>query len=440
MPAEGEVTNYVQLPGDRVLAYEVCGDPHGAPVFLLHGTPGSRSGPRPRGIHLDLMGIRLITYDRPGYGESDRVEGRQVVDAADDVMALAEELGIERFAVLGRSGGAPHALACAARLTDHVTCAAALVSLAPRDAEGLDWFDGMVESNVREYRTACRASDGGAGGDESNRLLTSMLCRNTSNLMTSASSFLQSVLASVMPDTDRRVISDPGIRASIVETYRYAVGSAKNLESPHGTSHAPTTVNGAGRLLLGWLDDTLAFCRDWGFGPDEIKVPVLLWHGREDVFSPVSHSEWLAERIPDATLVVEPGAAHFRSLQVLPEALQWGDRSRVTVVVHLAHRLEHLLAQCLGPGSVAILVQRHGEVRRTGQGVGMHLTQHPPVAVQGPLQKVACPLEVARLGHHVGEVHGAGQRGGVVVAEHDGHPRVGVGGDDFGGRPVACLP
>lgn len=137
----------------RRLSVETLGAPEGKPVFLFHGTPGARNGPRPRGIVLYRLGIKLICHDRPGYGDSDRQHGRTVGHIASDIAEIADSLGIDTFSVVGRSGGGPHALACAALLRGRVECAAALGSLAPIDAEGLDWWDGMVESNVRAYRT-----------------------------------------------------------------------------------------------------------------------------------------------------------------------------------------------------------------------------------------------------------------------------------------------
>jgi pimeloyl-ACP methyl ester carboxylesterase len=152
------VTNYEVYSADgRRLAVHVSGDQDGKPVFYLHGTPGSRIGPRPTDETLQELGVRLISFDRPGYGLSDRLESRRVVDVAADVDAIASAFELERFAVLGRSGGGPHALACAARLGSRVTCAAALVSLAPMDADGLRWFAGMADSNRNAYQTA--ASD-----------------------------------------------------------------------------------------------------------------------------------------------------------------------------------------------------------------------------------------------------------------------------------------
>jgi pimeloyl-ACP methyl ester carboxylesterase len=137
------VRKRVRAVDGRQLTAETSGDPQGRPVFLLHGTPGSRLGPAPRGVMLYQQGVRLIAYDRPGYGSSDRLPHRNVADVVQDVVAIADALGVDRFAVVGRSGGGPHALACAALLPDRVTRAAALVSLAPRVADGLDWFAGM---------------------------------------------------------------------------------------------------------------------------------------------------------------------------------------------------------------------------------------------------------------------------------------------------------
>src|SRR4051794_9200169 len=135
----------------RGVAVEEWGAPAGYPVFLLHGTPGSRLGPIPRAMVLYQLGIRLVTFDRPGYGRSDRRIGRAVADVADDVRHIADFLQLREFAVLGRSGGGPHALACAALLPDRVSRVAALVGLAPTQAEGLDWFEGMTAANTREY-------------------------------------------------------------------------------------------------------------------------------------------------------------------------------------------------------------------------------------------------------------------------------------------------
>jgi pimeloyl-ACP methyl ester carboxylesterase len=308
------MTAQARVGGTRVLTYETWGPSDGRPVFLLHGSPGSRLGPRPRRQVLDLMGIRLVAFDRPGYGGSDRLRGRRVVDAAQDVEAIADHLGLDRFAIVGRSGGAPHALACAAHLKGGVVAAASLAGLAPRDADGLDWLEGMGESNRREHGAAWEAIDSHQHG----RLL-SRLVHHSGVLQDAAAEFLQSQHGTEMPADDQRILNDAGIRHLLAENFRLAVAEG-NLRVPDPREF-DTAIDEP--VLLGWLDDTLAFAGDWGFKVEEIDVPVLLWHGEQDVFSPVSHSRWLAERIDNAELEIEPDTAHFRALEAMPKVLWW---------------------------------------------------------------------------------------------------------------------
>src|SRR5450631_4216461 len=115
----------------RVLCFAEWGDPAGFPVFSLHGTPGGRLNRHPDESKYAVAGARVITYDRPGYGSSGREQGRSVVDCVHDVAAIADALGIERFAVTGGSGGGPHSLAVAARLGSRVTRARSVVGVAP---------------------------------------------------------------------------------------------------------------------------------------------------------------------------------------------------------------------------------------------------------------------------------------------------------------------
>ncbi|MCX4822061.1 alpha/beta hydrolase [Streptomyces sp. NBC_01142] len=274
----------------RHLMVERLGDPHGRPVFLLHGTPGSRLGPAPRGMVLYQRGTQLIAYDRPGYGGSDRLAGRSVADVAQDVRAIADELDLEQFAVVGRSGGAPHALACAALMPERVTRAAALVTLAPRDADGLDWFEGMAASNVTEFT---RASLDPVGLAERFIVRSAEIRKDPIRLLDD--------LRRELTDSDRMVVADAGVRSMLLRNYQEALRTS----------------------AYGWIDDALAFCSPWGFDPADIKNPVMLWHGEKDVFSPVGHSRWLAERIPGATAVLEPAAAHFDALHALPRILTW---------------------------------------------------------------------------------------------------------------------
>jgi pimeloyl-ACP methyl ester carboxylesterase len=223
------------------------------------------------------------------------MEGRKVVDVAADVLAIADEFGLDTFAVVGRSGGGPHALACAALLPERMTKAAVLVGLAPRGADGLDWYDGMARSNVLEFTAAASSYEGFAAHT---RATADAIRANPASLITS--------LQAELPDPDRRVVADRGIRSKLIETYAEALRT-----SP-----------------FGWIDDVLAFCSPWGFDPAAVTIPVLLWHGASDVFSPASHARWLAATIPSAAVVVQAGAAHFGALDVLPDILRWLSATR----------------------------------------------------------------------------------------------------------------
>jgi pimeloyl-ACP methyl ester carboxylesterase len=280
----------VRTSDGRRLSINDGGHPAGRPVFLLHGTPGSRFGPAPRERVLYQLGVRLITFDRPGYGDSDRLPGRTVSAAAADVRQIADALGIGRFAVVGRSGGAPHALACAALLPDRTTRAAALVSLAPRDAPGLHWFDGMTESNVREYVNAAIGR---------NRVTVTLGRRSRSILADPAASVAE--MAGGLPESDRWIVADAGIQDMLVRNFAEGLRSSPD----------------------GWVDDVMAFSTGWGFDLGRINTPVKLWHGEDDIFAPVEHTRWLGRHIPDAEVEVERGAAHFGALRVLTRVLSW---------------------------------------------------------------------------------------------------------------------
>ncbi|WP_308298829.1 alpha/beta hydrolase [Streptomyces sp. GESEQ-35] len=280
----------VRMRDGRWLAVAERGDPDGTPVVLLHGTPGCRHGAVPEDVMTARPGVRFISYDRPGYGSSDRRPGRRVADAARDVAELADALGLDRFTVLGRSGGAPHALACAALLPARVRRAAALVSPAPPDAVGLSWFEGMARSNVEEFTQALTDPL-----DFADRLSA-----RAAAIRSDPAQLLVSIRDG-LTDSDRRIISDPAVSDMLLRNYRESLRVS----------------------AYGWLDDDLALLSNWGFDPAVITRPVLLWHGAEDTFSPVGHFKWLADRIPRARPVLEPDAGHFGALQALPAVLDW---------------------------------------------------------------------------------------------------------------------
>jgi pimeloyl-ACP methyl ester carboxylesterase len=287
------VAQEVPGPDGRSLAVEISGAPPGKHVvFLLHGTPGTLSGPRPRGIFLHRLGIRLISYNRPGYPGSDRKVDRTVADAAADVKAIAKYFGIKEFSVIGRSGGAPHALACAAdsELRDRIKCVAALSSLAPYDADNLDWFDGMAESNRRAYTDVVF----------NRHALEDTLNQHAGQVRNNSQGLLDTLWPELV-GSDKEVVGDIALRRIIAQTHAEAV------------KHS----------IEGWIDDVVALGQCWKFRLSDISMPVLLWHGGDDVFSPVSHTMWLAKRIKAAELELRPELAHFGAVETLPEILTW---------------------------------------------------------------------------------------------------------------------
>lgn len=285
-----KLREHIVRAGRRSLAVDIAGAERGWPVFLMHGTPGSRNGPRPRSSVLYRLGVRLISYDRPGYGGSSRLPGRRVADAAADVAAVADDLGIDEFSVVGRSGGGPHALACAALLPERVRRTAVLVGLAPAGAAGLDWFGGMTEANVRDYGTA-----------EHDMLVLAEQLRLRAERTIDDPGSLLALLVEQMTEADRRVMAGVPIRRQLTDAFAEALRRGPD----------------------GWIDDVLALRADWGITLTQIRMPVRLWHGADDNFVPASHTRWLAEQIPGAQLHVQRCSAHFGAVEVLPEMLAW---------------------------------------------------------------------------------------------------------------------
>jgi pimeloyl-ACP methyl ester carboxylesterase len=271
----------VTAPDGRTLCAAEWGDPDGAPVFLLHGTPGCRLNRHPDPARYADVGARVITYDRPGYGRSERHPGRAVVDAVADVAAIADALGIDRFAVTGGSGGGPHCLAVAARLPDRVLRARCVVGVAPYGAEGLDWLAGMDPENVKEFGWALAGED----------VLVRELTREVA-------------------ETAERVERDP--RTVIGEDWELDAADLAVLARPDvGAMFRDATREIARGGPYGWVDDDLAFTRSWGFDLAEIRVPVEVRYGARDVMVPAAHGAWLGAHVPGARVVVEEGAGHL---------------------------------------------------------------------------------------------------------------------------------
>ena len=256
----------VRTPDGRTLAVEDAGDPAGRPVLAHNGTPNSRHLYGPWVADAAGRGLRLIGYDRPGYGGSTPQPGRSIADCAGDVRAICAALGIDRLAMWGWSGGGPHVLACAALLPDLVVAAASLASGAPYGAEGLDWFAGMTQDDVAYNRLLLTDPEAARAQIDQDREW----------LLAASASEMAEGFASSAPPVDAAVL-----QGEMAAWLAYAIhdGLAPGSE--------------------GWCDDAFAHVRrPWGFELADITIPVLLLHGRQDTEIPFGHGQWLATHIP----------------------------------------------------------------------------------------------------------------------------------------------
>jgi pimeloyl-ACP methyl ester carboxylesterase len=286
-------THTVAAADGRTLTIAEWGDPDGFPVFLLHGTPGSRFVGQAYTSTYGSVGARVITYDRPGYGGSDRFRGRRVVDSVADVSAIADSLGIERFAVSGGSWGGPHSLAVAARLPERVTRAACIAGVAPFDMPGFDWFADMDAVNIDELGWAQEGED--------------VLAREIER---TAAGMLERVA-----DDPAKVISD---EVELSESDRAVMASPE--------LHAATRrgINEAFRQgVWGYVDDVLCLIQPWGFDVTEIRVPTRVLYGLTDVLVPRQHGEWLTHNVPNADVVIDEQGGHLPDPKLVTERFGW---------------------------------------------------------------------------------------------------------------------
>jgi len=281
----------IRTPDGRVLAVAEWGDPNGVPVFSFHGTPGGRIGwfHKEPTIHA-RHGIRRLTVDRPGYGESTRRPGRSVADFAGDVAVIADALGIGQFATSGGSGGGPHTLAVAALLGDRVLRCLADVSVAPYVGADFDWLAGMTQGNVDEFTAAL------AGEATLRALLERERTTTLGKLAAGNSDFFG--------DTYEMAEAD---RAQMAKTFNVSAAHLMDCLRPG---------------VDGWVDDNLAFTRPWGFEVESIRVPVYLTYGRADTLVPAAHGDWLAAHIPTAEVHVTD-VGHMGDDSLIDGELEW---------------------------------------------------------------------------------------------------------------------
>jgi pimeloyl-ACP methyl ester carboxylesterase len=270
----------VQAPGRRELDVLVSGPEAGLPLVFHTGTPAGLAGLGPMAEAVSARGLRAVLYARPGYGASTPQPDRLVADAAADVAAILERLGIDEFVTAGWSGGGPHALACAALLPVRCLAAASIAGIAPSDSPGLDWLGGMGPENIEEFEAAL------AGEAE----LTRFLDTAAGTLRDVKGAQVAEGLGGLVSDADKAVITGD-FADYLAASFRAALSSG----------------------IAGWRDDDLAFARDWGISLEALghATPVAIWQGDQDRMVPSAHGDWLAANIPRARARLRPAEGHL---------------------------------------------------------------------------------------------------------------------------------
>jgi pimeloyl-ACP methyl ester carboxylesterase len=283
-------TRIVAAGDGRELCVEMAGEPDGKPILVHAGEPMSRRLYGGWIADADDKGIRLISYDRPGYGRSTAHPGYTVASGAQDVRAIAEALGYDRLAIWGISGGGPYALGCAALLPGVTVAAAAVASLAPWGIEGFDYFAGMGESNVEAFKLFF------SDPEESRRDLR----EGREEILAASPEQFAADLESLLSTVDAEAMT--GVLARwLAETHKVALAAGDQ----------------------GWWDDGAAKLTSWGFDLRDIRVPVKVWHGREDRFVPVQHGQWLAAAIPGAEADISDRDGHLTMIGRIGEIHDW---------------------------------------------------------------------------------------------------------------------
>ena len=265
-----------RLPDGRVLARYEFGDPAGVPCIYVPGTPESGLAGGCYHAAAAAAGVRWISVDKPGYGHSDPLPNRKLLDWPADVTALADHLNLDRFAIAGESGGGPHALAVSYVLAERLTTTILLASMGPGEEK---WVrQGMRWSNVLIFWVVANAP-----------WLTRPPLAALAFLMRRPDRFatLLSRTVANLPAADRRAAADP----------EYAIRHEAELDAYRQGSRPAA-------------EEMRIFGRPWGFRLADVKSPVQLWHGTDDVNVPFAVAEAMLAELPDATGHFLTGQAH----------------------------------------------------------------------------------------------------------------------------------
>ena len=266
----------LELSDGRSLEIASVGTPSPHAIIFHHGTPGSYKTWESSLALLEKLGVFAVAFSRAGYGMSSRRVGRSVISNTSDTQAIVDHFQIEKFASIGWSGGGPHCLADTT--LDKCLAAISLAGVAPFNAEGLNFLEGMGEENHIEFGAAVKGAE------------------SIENWMKEFSPPMKSVTG-----------------ADLIEAFGGLIGDAdKNvLTAEVAEAEAEAFRHALVETYYGWMDDDLAFVEDWGFDITSISKPVELWQGDEDFMVPHAHGKWLATKIPTATLKFREGEGHI---------------------------------------------------------------------------------------------------------------------------------
>ena len=284
-------SSLLTLKDGRKLEYLTNGVESDKAILFLHGTPGSALA---WNSYLpEVKGVRAISTSRAGYGLSDRHKGRSVADDLNDQQQILDHFGIKSFVSVGWSGGGPHSL----NMTREARCKAAftLAGVGEWGNADLDFLADMGPENHEEFGEALK---GEAAIEE-------WMKANALGYNTIKGSELIEAFGGLIGDADKRALT-PEV-AEIMAT---------------GMRHSNSVS------FYGWLDDDLAFVRDFGFDITKIDKPVVLYQGDDDFMVPHAHGYWLEKKIPTAKLNFVPGHGHISLIfeyrnQIIKEALEF---------------------------------------------------------------------------------------------------------------------
>ena len=277
----------VTLTDGRRVAVAQTGPVDGLPVLYCHGAIGT-----PVGESVDLgalthrLGIRHVAISRPGFGGSDLVRGRSVLEVADDIAEVADRLGLGRFCVIGVSAGGPYALAVAHRHPERVqrvaVCSALSPLCPPHRTPGMPWRIGAGLSLLAAAPATCERIGGG---------LLPILRRWPR--------ILQAIIAAHAAPGERGRLAEPAERGAAAASF----------------------INATAGGVAGMIEDYRTYSRPWGFQPGQVRAEVHVWHGAADPLVPVDHALALAAVVPRCRVFVDPDEGHHFFRRRLPDIL-----------------------------------------------------------------------------------------------------------------------